>query len=273
MLKASMEEVRQIQLELLEKLDCFCKENRIRYFAFAGTLLGAVRHKGFIPWDNDIDVAVSREDYQRMQTLLASEDSNDYFRFLCFENDPEYLWQHGRVSAKHTYMKTARGYKKLGLSIDIFPLDSQGDDISEAYRNLEEIKMCVQLRIMAYDKKYKSFQLPNCEKNEKNKLLEMFSQPGHDTEQYWVKKHILLAQKFNNNKQSKYYGCNSNDKYSVVCERELFEDVVYLDFENRKIPVPIGYKEILKKYYGDYMKLPPEDKRTTVNDMEIYIIK
>jgi len=112
MQKLSVEQVRLVQLELLKKFDEFCCENNITYYAFAGTLLGTIRHKGFIPWDNDIDVAVSRTDYQRLQNILRDDNAHNYFRFLCFENDSEYCWQHGRISAKHTYMKTARGYRK-----------------------------------------------------------------------------------------------------------------------------------------------------------------
>jgi lipopolysaccharide cholinephosphotransferase len=270
MKRATVEQVRKLQLELLNKLDVFCKENEIQYYAFAGTLLGAVRHKGFIPWDNDIDVAVSRDDYSRMQEILATEDSNDYFRFLCYENDPEYLWQHGRIVAKHTFMKTARGYKKLGLSIDVFPLDSQGNNVKDAKQNLLEIKRCVQLRIMSYEKKYKVLKYPNCNEEEKKALISMFAE--HDQEEYWVRRHIELAKKFNDKKDSIYYGCNSNDKYTVVCKRDQYRDVVYLDFEDTKIPAPVGYDEILQEYYGDYMKLPNKDKQVGAQEMEIYLI-
>lgn len=134
---ASVEEVRERQLKLLGEFNDYCIENNITYFAFAGTLLGAVRHKGFIPWDNDIDLAVPRHDYERMICLLKDDSAHPYFRFLCYENDKNYLWQHGRISDKKTYMKTVGGYKKLGLSIDIFPLDNQGDSLKKAKKTLE----------------------------------------------------------------------------------------------------------------------------------------
>ncbi len=270
--RVSSEQVRKMQLELLSQLDSFCHDNEITYYAFAGTLLGTVRHQGFIPWDNDIDVAVSREDYIRMRALLANEDSHPCFRFLCYENDRNYLWQHGRIVMKHTYMKTARGYEKLGLSIDIFPLDSQGDDYDEARRNLAEIRQCVRLRIMSYDKKYnKTVRYPDCTEQERAELQRLFEYEGMDDEEYWVKRHITLAQRFNDGAQSRYYGCNSNDKYAVVCERRFFSGSTLLPFENTMIPVPSGYEEILRLYYGDYRQLPPKEKQTGVKEMEIYL--
>lgn len=272
MRKATIEEVRGIQLELLSQLDSFCKENNIQYYAFAGTLLGTVRHKGFIPWDNDIDVAVSRIDYERIRKLLKDENAHPYFRFLCYEDDHDYLWQHGRISAKHTFLQTARGYSKLGLSIDIFPLDSQGNDINAAKQNLIKIRECVQMRIMAYDKKYKTMKYPtNISFLKKMNIWLQFNVLGHNTEEYWVKRHIKLAQIFNNQEDSRYFGCNSNDKYTVVCERSMYSGVQYLPFEDRTIPVPNGYEAILRLYYGDYMKLPPKDKQVGAKEMTVYI--
>lgn len=273
MIRATSDQVRNLQLELLNKFRIFCEENCIQYFAFAGTLLGAVRHKGFIPWDNDVDLAVSRSDYLRMQEILKNENANEHFRFLCYENDHNYLWQHGRIVAKGTYMKTARGYDKLGLSIDIFPLDNQGNDRNAAAQNLKEIKKCVRLRIMSYDKKYKnSFMYPQCPDDEKEELRQLFETQGLDDEEYWVKRHIALAQKFSDETDSFYYGCNSNDKYTVVCERSLYDGVVYLDFENTKIPAPGGFAEILRRYYGDFMKLPSKEKQTELKNMQIYLL-
>lgn len=274
MRKATVEEIRGIQLKLLSELDLFCRANNIQYFAFAGTMLGTIRHKGFIPWDNDIDVAVSREDYKRMQVLLKGEDAHPYFRFLCFENDPDYLWQFGKICAKHTFLKTTRGYSKLGLFLDVFPLDSQGDNRKAAERNLRKAQRCVQMRIMAYDKKYKTMKYPPKSSFwDRMRIWFNFNVLQRNTEEYWVSRHIRLAQKFDKISNSVYYGCNSNEKYAVVCKRSMYEGVEYLPFENQMIPVPSGYDDILKLYYGDYMKLPPKEKQIGVKEMPIYIIE
>lgn len=268
---ATPDEVRSIQLELLSQFEEFCKQQQIQYFAFAGTLLGTIRHKGFIPWDNDIDVAVSRNDYEKMQRILKDENAHPYFRFLCFENDPLYLWQHGRISAKHTLLKTAGGYSKLGLSIDVFPLDNQGDDEVLAKKNLKKIRECVLMRITAYNRKYKGIKYPKVSFWQKLKIWAHFSLLRHNTEKYWVKRHIRLAQKFKDLANSLLYGCNSNDKYTVVCKRSMYDSAVYLPFEDRTIPVPSGYDDILKLYYGDYMKLPPREKQIGIKQMTVFI--
>lgn len=274
MRKATIEEIRDMQLHMLSEFDAFCKANNIQYYAFAGTMLGAIRHKGFIPWDNDIDVAVSREDYQVMQTLLKEEDAHPYFRFLCFENNPDYLWQFGKICAKHTYLKTTRGYSKLGLFIDVFPLDSQGNNLRAAKRNLNKAQECVKMRALAYDKKYKVMKYPpKSSLFERIRIWINFYLLHRNTEYYWVSRHIRLAQKYSKEKDSKFWGCNSNEKYAVVCERSMYDGVIYIPFESLRIPVPIGYDDILKLYYGDYMKLPPKEKQIGVKEMPIYIIE
>lgn len=269
---ASVQEVRELQLNLLQKFDSYCKENNIQYFAFAGTLLGAVRHGGFIPWDNDIDLAVKRKDYDRLINLLKDEGANPDFRFLCYENDNQYLWQHGRICDRNTYMKTAGGYKKLGLSIDIFPLDNQGNSLRKAKRNLKKTHKCVEYRIMAYDKEYKEMHYPKVGILKKIKMMIEFNIFSHSSQEYWVKKNIILAKRFNNMNSSYYYGCNSNDKYTVVCEKSDFSKSKLLKFENTTIPVPNGYHNILTKYYGDYWVPPKENNRRGVKEMKIYII-
>ena len=271
MRKATVDEIRETQLKMLSELDSFCKDNNIKYYAFAGTMLGAIRHNGFIPWDNDIDVAVPREDYIKMQELLKGEDAHPFFRFLCYENDPNYLWQFGKLCAKHTYLKTTRGYSKLGLFLDVFPLDSQGNDMKAANQNLREAQKCVKMRVLAYDRKYNNKKYPtNATLMERISIWINFTILRHNTEEYWVKRHISLAQKFNKNRNSIFYGCNSNEKYAVVCERKMFDGEVYKSFEGHEIPLPIGYDDILKLYYGDYMKLPPKEKQIGVKEMPIY---
>lgn len=273
--KLTPEQIRKKQIEMLQKLSHFFDEHNIRYYAFCGTLLGAVRHKGFIPWDNDIDIAVPRADYIRLQSLLKNEDANDLFRFLCYENDHRYLWQFGKIVAKGTMMKTKGGYSKLGLFIDIFPLDSQGDDYDEALRNVKDARNCARLRAMAYDKKYKGeYSYPKkCTPEEIKELRILFEDQNLDTEEYWVRQNILLAQKYSGMDHSVYYGCNSNEKYAVVCERSFFDTIEYLDFEDIKVPAPAGYEEILHRYYGNYMVLPSKDKQVGLLETNIYAVE
>ena len=267
------QEIRENLLRLLILFKKFCKRNHITYYLMFGSLLGAVRHKGFIPWDNDIDLAIPREDYNRMITMLKDDDANPDFRFLCFENDPNFKWQHGRISDKRTYMKTAAGYSRLGLSLDLFPLDNQGNQKKDVVKRANAIKDCIIMRIMCYDFKYKALHLPNgMLPNEQIRLLKMFLNEGKQDESYWVKKAIQLATQNSKMKNCKYYGNFSNDFYPMPNKREWYSNTVSLPFEGIDCPAPVGYDEILKAYYGNYMILPPEHERNKINTTHIFFV-
>ena len=266
------QEIRDRQIRLLSIFKDFCEKNNITYFLMFGTLLGAIRHKGFIPWDNDIDLGVPREDYNRMIYLLKDDDSNPDFRFLCFENYPEYKWQHGRISDKQTYMKTAAGYSWLGLSVDIFPLDNQGNNKKDALKNAKDIRDCLNLRIMSYDLRHKSLRMPNgLSSKEQVRLLKIFLEEGKQNEVYWVKKAMKLATKFNKQQKSIYYGSNS-DEYALLNKKEWYSSSVLFPFEGNKCSIPNGYDEVLKTYYGNYMIPPPEHERVKMSTTHIYVI-
>lgn len=271
MRKMSQSEIREAQLRLLVIFKDFCNRNKIGFFIISGTLLGAVRHGGFIPWDNDIDLAMPRKDYERLKVLLKEENAHQDFRFLCFENNPEYLYHFGKIIDKRTYLQTACKNRKLGLFIDIFPLDSQGNNQELAMKNLKEIHRFVQIRAMCYDFKYKSLSVPrNITKAETLTLLRSFLTEGKQKEEYWVRKIIQKAQLFSDIKNPTYFGCNSNEKFTVVSRAEHYASSVELVFEKVVLPAPVGYKEILKAYYGDYMKWPPENKRHGLDTTKLF---
>lgn len=267
MRELTVEEVRDIQLELFKKFDKYCRENNIRYFVGYGTLLGAVRHKGFIPWDNDIDVLIPRTEYDRLIELLKDDDANEDFRLLCYENDKNYLYPHGRISDKGTYIKTAGGYKKFGISVDLFPMDNQGDSIKEAEKNFYKVKDYTRLRIFSYDKKYKTLKIPDYDWKVKLKYRIMLA--WNQEQSHWVEKTINQQKIFNNGgRQTRYYGYTG--AYCPAYEKEIFADTVYLDFEDMKVPAPVGYELFLTKTYGDYMTPPPEDKRRKMKNTVVY---
>lgn len=115
------------ELEILKEIDKFCNENNIKYFLIGGTLLGAVRHKGFIPWDDDIDIGMMREDYDRFTELCKAGKFNDKYFFQCFETDKDYYLGFGKVRKN----KTTFGEEDIadlkthkGIFVDIFPYDN-----------------------------------------------------------------------------------------------------------------------------------------------------
>ena len=138
MKELSLKEIKEIEFELLKKFDSFCKENNVRYFLSNGTLLGAVKYKGFIPWDDDIDVLVPREDYDSLIELFHDDGR---YKLFAFERNAEYRYPF----AKFCDMRTRKAEGNidngvaLGVDIDIFPLDAWNGDIGSAKKEVRYI--------------------------------------------------------------------------------------------------------------------------------------
>ena len=133
MQRIDSKELKKIQLEILDAATSFCEQNGIRYWLDCGTLLGAIRHKGYIPWDDDVDLGMLREDYDRFLTLFNRENSK--YKFVCIENSPDFYLAHGKVCDTETllYEPDENGYK-LHVNIDIFVYDNAPNDDGEIER-------------------------------------------------------------------------------------------------------------------------------------------
>ena len=135
-------------LTLLDEFDVYCKDNQLKYYLACGSLLGAVRHQGFIPWDDDIDVCMPRDDYIKL--IEHSQKKELPFDFYCYEKHKDYVHYYGKVSDKETIIK----YKYIsnsanyGIFIDVFPLDGFDDSVNinriqkKLLRNIKFLKMC-----------------------------------------------------------------------------------------------------------------------------------
>ena len=139
MKELTLPEIKEIELEILKVFHNFCKENNIRYFISHGTLLGTIRYKGFIPWDDDVDVLVPREDYDR---LLAIFKDSEKYRLLHFEKDDRFLFPYAKL-CDMTTLKVENGREAdlhLGVDMDIFPLDAWDDDMKKARKEVKRQK-------------------------------------------------------------------------------------------------------------------------------------
>ena len=245
-----MAQLRQRQLTILNTFDEICRKHDLRYYLMYGTLLGAVRHNGYIPWDDDIDVAMPIEDY--LKFLKIGQQNLPENMFLQTDMTDSY---HARFFAKIRMNNTAfvpqeslTSKKHVGIFIDIFPL----------YKRPPQQNSLKKIRI----KLGNIIDTVLIDKRERNKLSRMIFLP------FYILPSKLLAKlryKLWNLQSDYYYEFECNDYYPI----EIFESTIDLIFEDRAYPAPKDYDKVLRTLYGDYMQLPPEDQRVTHNPFRI----
>ena len=266
MKKISNKEVKMIQIDILKHVSKFCEDNDIKYFLSGGTLLGAVRHKGYIPWDDDIDIMLLRKDYDKFIKLF-NVNSNKY---KVFSNDTDklYPFPFAKVSDLNTLLKENTNIKyPLGINIDVFPLDILPDNEYESikfYRKVKVLKKIYILKSLKF-KKDRTFI---------KKAIQCFAyivlKPI--SVESIVKKICKISIKYNM-KDSRYIGCVVwGYGMKERMNKGVFNETIKVEFEGDMYNAPIGYDEYLRSLYGDYMKLPSVEKRQTHHEYEAFLI-
>lgn len=265
MKELSLEEIKQVELDILKVFHSFCKENNIRYFISHGTLLGAIRYKGFIPWDDDLDVLVPREDYDRLLTIFR--DSERY-RLIAFEKDRNYAFPYAKLCDMST-RKVEGGYingVELGLDIDVFPLDNWDDDLEKAKLEVKHQKQ--NMFRLGLTKLKKPDSLHPAKRFVKGIVMALCKLRGSA---YYVEKIIQGAHK-PEQKGSRYMGGKAWNVYGErdIMPAEIFAETIELEFEGEKFFAPVGYDAFLTSLYGDYLPEPPVEKRKTHHSFNAY---
>ncbi len=240
---------RESQLELLEimkAVDAFCKEKGIKYSLAYGTLLGAVRHKGFIPWDDDVDIQMLRPDFERFvkefkhPLYVCHYKTKTFTQFFAKVEDPSTICDEKKIIRK----------SRMGLNIDIFPIDGKPEDLQEQLAHEKKIRSCVRRMFIRRRGFFSRYDL-NFAK------IEAFAH----SRKYWIDKTESLMKSYDVT-ASPVCGCVSVAVKGVKnFPREVFESYSTLEFEGYQFPVYAAWDTILKAHYGDYMQLPPEEKR------------
>lgn len=250
-----------IELDLLNELLKVCKKHNIKVCAFAGTILGAVRHQGFIPWDDDIDVALTRENYEKLLQVAPSEFKNQYF-FQTIQTDPNYFFGYARLRNSLTtgiIVGNDRLDYNNGIYLDIFVLDGKVDDDALLKKQLKDRKKCTIL-LNYYKMGYPS-------KNIISRLIKYFLKFTYCnvvSYQKQIAKYEKIITKYNassNKVALMTHPYNFIRKY--WCYRDDLESIQWVSFENIQIPIPQNAKSLLANMYGDYMKFPPLEQRGT----------
>ncbi len=248
-----------VELEMLKELDRVCRKNNINYIIAAGTLLGAVRHRGFIPWDDDIDVCMLREDYNKFCEICKNELNTQFF-LQNHNTDKEYRWEYARILKNGTEFvrKNHEEIKsKTGIFIDVFPYD-----------NLPEKRL--------------GYKFCTCVSWLCRKML--YSQVGkHHAKGFWNKigftlldifpkswahkgiEHLVKKYKNSDTRKVRCFGWGAPEE-TLGFQKEWFEDTCDIEFEGTTVRAPARTHEVLVHTYGEnYMTPPPENERIPIH--------
>lgn len=260
-----LSEMQSMMLDMIKWFHSFCQKNNIKYYVVGGTMLGAVRHHGFIPWDDDIDVGIPRKDYERLindkKLLLEREQRYTIESYKDKNEDFEYMY--AKVYDTHTTLvENGRHPIKRGIFIDIFPLDGIGTSIEDALSNYSPIQKRINLlmaRICEFRKGRKPLKnvaiilsraIPSFIMNNKKmiyKINELCASREFDSSVFvgnllgnWGKKEIM--------------------------PRDFFGDPTLYKFEDTEVYGPELFDEYLTNVYKDWRKLPPIEKQKSQHD-------
>lgn len=251
-------EIQSIMLEILKYIDGVCKDNNLKYYLYAGTLLGAIRHKGFIPWDDDLDICMPRSDYNKLIKIMKKSDNKKY-SLKCIENSKkDYNYCFGKMVDNNTVVKEIGKFQgeELGVWVDIFPLDGVGNNLEKAKHIVEHNRKYVrQILLLEVGKKM----------NKKGKLLHLVGRKKLNQ----IFKHNLKKPSFYD---SDYVADITNLEFEeVIFEKKCFIGERTCLFEGMEISIPSESENLLEKIYGDYMKLPPEEERVSPHNCEVWV--
>ena len=251
-----LKKLHNVLFDLLCEFDRICKKHNIEYFLDSGTALGAVRHGGFIPWDDDIDVGMIRSEYERFLKVAAEEAGPDYF-LLTKETEPAYFKYHAKLVKKHTIFPEpyTKNYKHRGIFIDIFPFDKVSDNKNERRQNFKWNQY--HLRFIRLKKRKFS--------EVKNSNLLLWSLLKLVPLTYLEKRAEKLWLKYNNTDASGFtcYLYKVIEKRDIVFPVSTISPSTTINFNGKEFQIMNNVDDYLKIMYNNYMELPPVDKRVS----------
>lgn len=249
--KINLEEIHNELLKLLIYFRDFCEKNNLRYYLCGGTLLGAVRHKGFIPWDDDIDILMPAYDYKKLIKLF---NNTNQYEFIDILNSNNHYLTFGKLLNKEILgieISLPRIYT-TGINLDIFPISGFPEDENEQISYMNEINL--------FHYNFRKFVYGLGTENKKCNI------------DYIRKEYDRLLEKYDF-ETSKYAGYIISARYKIeLLNKNAFNETIKVEFENELFNTFSGYEQYLINLYNDYMKIPDEKQRKS-NHMVSYYVK
>ena len=262
--KLDIDEIKEVELGVMDYIHNICKEKGINYSLAYGSLLGAVRHKGFIPWDDDLDIALKRDEYDKLYQAIL-EDNNSIYKIVSWENDSRYPYPFYRVYDSRTVYENnyIQNDIELGICVDVFPFD----DYKDVNKEITKLDMYRRLSV------YTLYGIRNKEAGIKNivryLMLVVFRLTRVKT---WNKKLNDCSKAPVDGEYIDYL--MESKKYITKLDAKALDEVVECKFEDRVYNIPKDYDHILTTIYGsDYMEIPSLEKRIQHDDFVAYIKK
>lgn len=263
--------IQSMELDIMKYIDRICRENNIIYYLGFGTLIGAIRHKGFIPWDDDIDILMPRDDYERF-SKYCKENCDSRYHFCDIETEEKWTAPLAKVIDTKTILNQV-GHKEkmnLGLYVDVFAMDGVPSAVKERDRWFRKLDFLQKLWSGCEYEKRPAVNVINIIKNVITILLNLITSGRRIS--------ILIdneVKKYSYNECS-IVGPNTYVVYprnKMCINKDVFGKGCDVEFEGAMFRAPSKYDEYLRAIYGDYMKLPPEDKRIAHHNYSLEILE
>lgn len=267
-IKLKVRKMQSVVLDILCDIDVFCKKNNILWFLSGGSCLGAVRHKGFIPWDDDGDIMLPRPEYERFLELFK-EEFKDKYGVGSYETDSTWHRQNAKIWSLSTIAHCENlEEREMGIFIDVFPIDGLPENQTQRSRYYKKLKMLCGLQNASVRTKYLE--------NEKNIIIKRFAKIVTKPigARYFTGKITELAKSYDFN-TSHFVGASTACHYGEreTMEKDDMDSEVRLPFEGYLFPVPKGYHKYLTNLYGNYMTIPKDAEEKGYSHLDHWTVE
>lgn len=260
-----LKQLQAVQIEILDEIVRICKKYQLNYFLIYGTLIGAVRHHGFIPWDDDLDIAMSRDDYEKFMQVALKELNAD-FTLQNVDTDANYWQVFAKVRKNHTLFEEPSVAKMSddihkGIFVDIFPFDY----VNKKEGLITHLRFSLSRAII--ETLYYKAGVFTSEESLNYKKMDALLKRLSNRQLVHLQRRIAITA----TKKKKYYVdyCDNRPYMDCMYRVESFYPLIEAPFDGKMFNIPHNYDEILTAAYGDYMTLPSEEERVNHRTLRI----